>query len=177
MDAEEVTASSALLDESDLYKKEPSKKMVSKTEEQQQPKKKKTKLWIILGVAFIAIAACIYLYFSVGVKNSAAQVPAKDMKTVTFADITVNLADTNSSRYLKTTITLEYSSKDLDKEITASKYKVKDGILKVLRNTSASNLDTPEETDVLKQQLLEEVNSRLTSGKVTGLYFEDFIVQ
>jgi flagellar basal body-associated protein FliL len=54
---------------------------------------------------------------------------------------------------------------------------VKDSAIRVLRNTSSGSLKDPQATENLKQALLKEINSTLTSGKVTGLYFEEFIVQ
>ena len=151
--------------------------MASEVEEKPEPKKKKFKIWIILVVVLIALSAGTYTYFSFGLKKTSAQVTSKDMKSVTLPSITVNLVDGNKSRYLKTTITLEYSSKEVDAELKTSLYKVKDSILKVLRSTSASSLDNPQENEILKGQLLKEVNATLTSGKVSGLYFEEFLVQ
>jgi len=152
--------------------------MVSQTDEKKEPKKKKSKLKILCIVALIAIVACTCGYFNVEIKNAVAQMSKEEMKSMTFPSLTVNLAGANKNSYLKTTITLEYvSSKKLDKEMEEKSYKVTDCILKVLRNTTAAALSNPQETELLKQELLIEINSTLTSGKVTGLYFEEFIVQ
>lgn len=148
--------------------------MASTSEEQQVPKKKKIWFWIFVLLTLILLSTCAYLYFFFGGKNSDSQ--NKEMKSVTLPSFTVNLADTNN-RYLRTTITLEFSSDEVEDEINLSIYKVKDSILKVLRNTKASNLKNPEETQVLKDEILKEVNSQLTTGQVTGLYFGEFIVQ
>jgi flagellar FliL protein len=149
--------------------------MTSQINEMQEPKKKKSKLLILGVIALIAISAGTYLYFSGGLKNSPAQVTKENMKSVTLPSLTVNLAD---SGYVKTTITLEYvSSKKLENELTNNLYEVKDSTIRVLRNTSADTLKNPQATEILKQALLKEINSTLTSGKVTGLYFEEFIVQ
>jgi len=145
-------------------------------EEQKAPRKDKHLIWIVLIVAMICISASAFVYFKVMQKDSA-EVSIKDMKSVTLPSMTVNLADMGGSRYLRTTITLEYSSDKVKDELALSTYKVKDGILKVLRNTKASTLEDPQQTDALKQALLDEVNSRLQSGKITGLYFEELLVQ
>lgn len=149
--------------------------MTSQNDEIKEPKKKKSKLLIICVIAFIAISAGTYLYFSGGLKNAPAQVTKEDMKSVTLPSLTVNLAD---SGYIKTTITLEYaSSKEMDNELAENLYEVKDSTIRVLRNTSADSLKNDQSTEILKQALLKEINSTLSSGKVTGLYFEEFIVQ
>jgi flagellar FliL protein len=150
--------------------------MISRDDEQQVSKKNQRSLWILAIVAFISISACTYMYF-IGFKDSSAQVSARDVKTVTLPSITVNLADTDSSRYLKTTITLEFYSDDVEEELNDSMYKVKDGILKVLRNTKANTMEDTQQTEVLKKALLSEINSRLKSGKITGLYFQELLVQ
>ena len=150
--------------------------MVSKAEEQQVPKKKKSILWIFTFLAFVAMSTGTFGFFHFEGKNLADQITAADMRSVTLPSFTVKLADT-SSRYLKITITLESPSKKVEKELTESSYKVEDSVIKVLRNTSTSNLDDPQKTDMLKQELLNGINAVLTSGKVTGLYFDEFIIQ
>ena len=151
--------------------------MASTDEETQVPKKKKFRLWVLLLAALVSISACTYIFYGSGIKNLDAKINAEDMKSVTLPSFTVNLADTNSNRFLRTTITLEFSSDEVEEELKVSAYKVKDGVLQVLRNTQARSLENPESTELLKQQLLKEVNSRLTNGGVTGIYFEEFIVQ
>lgn len=145
-------------------------------EEQQVPQKNRRGLWIGLIVAILCMSTSVFVYFTFLAKDSAELSP-KDMKSVTLPSLTVNLADANDSRYLRTTITLEYSSDKLEEELKLSMYKVKDGVLKVLRNSRASTFEDPQQTEALKQALLDEVNSRLHSGKITALYFEELLVQ
>lgn len=149
--------------------------MAAKVEEQQVSKKKKSKLWISILI-LVAICAGVFYYFQIAGENPTGQVAAMDMRSVTLDSFTVKLDDT-SSRYLKTTITLESPSKKVEEELNTSSYKVKDSIIKVLRNISASSLDDPQKTDMLKQELLNGINAVLTNGKVTGLYFDEFIIQ
>lgn len=145
-------------------------------EDQQVPRKSKRGLWIGLIVAILCIATAVFVYFTFLAKDSAAVSP-KDMKSITLPSMTVNLADSDRNRYLRTTITLEYSSPKLEEELKLSMYKVKDGVLKVLRNSHASTFEDPQQTDAVKQAMLDEVNSRLQSGKLTALYFEELLVQ
>jgi len=145
-------------------------------EEQSTPVKSKRTIWIGLIVVVLCIVTAVSLYFAFFMKGSGELSP-KDMKSVTLPSMTVNLADINGNRYLRATITLEYSSDKLEEELKLSMYKVKDGVLKVLRNSRASTFEDPQQTDALKQALLDEVNSRLHSGKITALYFEELLVQ
>jgi len=145
-------------------------------EEQEVLKKDRKMLWIVLIVAILCITTSAFVYFTMVAKQSS-EVSPKDMKSVKIPSITVNLADLGGTRYLRTTITLEYSSEKLTEELDLSMYKVKDGILKVLRNTHAKTFEDHQQTEDLKQAMLDEINSRLQSGKITGLYFEELLVQ
>lgn len=151
--------------------------MSAQSEENTNPVRKSSRLWLLAIIAVIAITAGVCLYFNVGLPNSAAQSENKNIKSMTLPSFTVNLADAGGNHYLKTTITLEFSSDAVGKELEKTTYRVRDSILKVLRNTRAITLSSPQGTEALKQQLLTEINSTLTSGKVTGLYFEEFLVQ
>ena len=151
--------------------------MTSPTDESQAPKKKKPRILILIlsAVLLVAIAGGIFLFFN-GSHNVAALFTRKaEIKSLTLPSLTVNLADRG---YVKTTITLEHeSSKELDKELEKNTYELNDSVIKVLRNTSSSSLQNPQATENLKKSLLEEINSNLSNGKITGLYFEEFIVQ
>lgn len=126
----------------------------------------------------ILLAACFFGYFNQPIINAATSWSQEEIKSMTLPSMTVNLADLNRHGYLKTTITLEYvASKQLEKELEEKSYKVRDTILKVLRNTTSLALSNPQETELLKVELSSEINATLTAGKITGIYFEEFIVQ
>jgi len=152
--------------------------MTSQTDESQVPKKKKkSKILIICAIVlvFAIIAGGIFLFFSGNHNVSKLFARKAEIKSLTLPSLTVNLADRG---YVKTTITLEYeSSKELDKEMEENTYELNDSVIKVLRTTSSSSLQNPQATENLKKSLLEEINSTLSDGKITGLYFEEFIVQ
>lgn len=145
-------------------------------DEQQATKSNSKIIWIALIVSMLCIAVSAFVYFNFMAKNTT-EVSPEDMKSVKLPSLTVNLADIGGNRYLRTTITLEYSSDKLTEELNVSMYKVKDGVLKVLRETHAKTFEDPQQVDALKQAMLDEINSRLHSGKITGLYFEELLVQ
>lgn len=152
--------------------------MVLPGDEKPAPTRMKSKLFIISIFVFFVLTAGAYGYFYQPINNAIRSLSKEETRSMTLPSLTVNLADVNRNGYLKTTITLEYlASKELDKELEEKGYKVKDTILKVLRNTTALALSNPQETELLKLELLSAINSALTSGKITGVYFEEFIVQ
>jgi flagellar FliL protein len=152
--------------------------MTSPVDENQVSKtaKKKNKIVLFAGVIlFAAIAGGIFSFFNGQHQLAAMFAREAEIKSLTLPSLTVNLADRG---YVKTTITLEYiASRELDKEMEANTYALKDSAIKVLRNTSFSSLQNPQATENLKKSLMQEINTTLTNGKITGLYFEEFIVQ
>jgi Flagellar basal body-associated protein len=131
---------------------------------------------IVLIVAILCIGASVFVYFNFLAKSSS-EISPKDMKSVKLSSMTVNLADIGGKRYIKTAITLEYSSDKLTEELNTSMYKVKDAVIQVLRETHANTFEDPQQVEALKQKMLDEINSRLQTGKITGLYFEELLVQ
>jgi len=149
--------------------------MASTEEEKKSPSNKRKYL---IGILLVIILSGIagggtYWYLN----RDPADVAAKNRQYVTLPSMTVNLADTGGKRYLRTTITLEYTDHKLKEELDTSMYKVKDGVLQVLRSTYAYQLQEGQELDQIKQALQTEINSRLHKGQITGLYFEELLVQ
>ncbi len=149
--------------------------MTSQVEEKQAPPKKKTWKLIIGLVLLVALASGIFGYFSGNLQLADLLAREEKIKSVTLPSLTVNLADRG---YVKTTITIEYvSTKNMDKAMEENSYELKDSAIKVLRNTSFLSLQNPQATENLKKSLLQEINTTLAEGKITGLYFEEFLVQ
>ncbi len=157
-----------------------------------KPKKKKgKKLTIIMVVIFVVAAAGGFFTFRGGLleKGSLFGLSEKPVTTekveknekvatINFDNIQVNLADQNVVRYLSASVVLEYpDKKKIAKEVTTKGYRLKDGIIKVLRSKKVTDLDTEKKVSLLKKQILAEINSDLTSGKISSVYFEQFIIQ
>jgi flagellar basal body-associated protein FliL len=141
-----------------------------------QRKPKKWRKWLILLLVAIIALAGGYLYFTIWHDTGKASDFSKKKKT-TLASFTVNLVDSNYRRYLRTEITLEYWSDEVHKEVQMSMHRIKDVVLKVLRSKTVIDIDSPNETELLKLELMQAINSVITSGEINGLYFEEFIIQ
>lgn len=90
--------------------------------------------------------------------------------------LVVNLADPGGRRYLRVTITLEFTDPKVEKEMARVGYRVRDAIIQVLRSKTVADL-APDQADKVRQELLDTVNGLLEKGKFTGLYFQEFIIQ
>lgn len=148
--------------------------MASAEEKQVQPPKRNKAVWIVL---VLLLAGALGGGFHWYMNRDPVEVANRNRECITLPSMTVNLADPGGKRYLRTTITLEYTNPKLKEELDTSMYRVKDGILQVLRSTHACQFQEGQQLEQIREALLTETNSRLHKGQVTGLYFEELLVQ
>ena len=89
----------------------------------------------------------------------------------------VNLADKKSRRYLKVTMKLELSNEELLEEIDKRRAQLRDVVLTLLSSKTATEVGTMEGKFLLRQDIIKRVNVNLVTGKVTKVYWEEFVVQ
>ena len=89
----------------------------------------------------------------------------------------VNLADKKSRRYLKVTMKLELSNEELLEEIDKRRAQLRDVVLTLLSSKTAVEVGTMEGKFLLRQDIIKRVNVNLVTGKVTKVYWEEFVVQ
>ena len=121
---------------------------------------------------------------------------AKPPVTVMYAlkERVVNLADTNSPKYLKAQVTLEFidhAAKEPPKgeavklaqehfagEMSAYSAIIEDRVIAVLSSKTASEIVTAAGKEALKQDLISKMNAALhDEEQVVNVYFTSFIVQ
>jgi flagellar FliL protein len=88
----------------------------------------------------------------------------------------VNLIGQGRS-YLKTRIELELDNENTTVEINRRLPQLRDKILTTLSSKSFEDINTLEGKYQLRSELIASLNQYLTTGKVTNIYFTDFIVQ
>jgi len=148
------------------------------------PNKKGRKL-IIIGVIlfFLAIAAGALFMLKgnlggIGEKVSKMSEKEEEIASLSFKTIQVNLADQNMTRYLSTSIVIEYvEDEKLTEEMAEKNYRLKDAIIEVLRSKTVSDLDTGDEITEVKKEIMQAVNQCLTLGKAESVYFEELLIQ
>ncbi len=92
-------------------------------------------------------------------------------------DITVNLADTDQSRFLRAKAKIEVRSEEAKAKVTENMVKINDLIITVLSSKKFSDIRTPNGKYALKEDLVYRMN-RLIGGKpIKNLYFTDFVSQ
>jgi len=88
----------------------------------------------------------------------------------------VNLVG-HEKTYLKAKIELELDSENTIPEINRRLPQLRDDILTTLSSKSFEDICTLEGKYQLRAELKVSLNQRLTTGKVTNIYFTEFIVQ
>lgn len=139
---------------------------------------------IILGALLVGAAAFggYMLASRASNKDSGKEDTQKEIKNETVysaGEFLVNLADTNKKKYLRTTISLAYDAEneDLAEELTKKNDAIRDCIISVLRTKKVENLDTATGPDELKKEIITRVNSLLTKGRLSSVYFKEFVIQ
>ncbi|TLS78430.1 flagellar basal body-associated FliL family protein [Mariprofundus erugo] len=92
-------------------------------------------------------------------------------------NITVNLADTDESRFLRTKIKLEVRSEEAKTKVTENMVKINDLIITMLASKTFAEIRTPQGKYALKEDMVYRLN-RIVGGKpIKNLYFTDFVSQ
>ena len=89
----------------------------------------------------------------------------------------VNIAETNGERYLKIVIQLEVSDQGVGAELEQLKPRIRDSILDLLTPKTFKDLMDPAGNQRLREDIAGRINNILQRGKVTKVYFTDFVIQ
>ena len=154
----------------------------------------KNKLIIIIGGAIIAvlvIAVVVLLMGRDGKAEKVAKAPeAKSEKkgeggekgggssTVYPLDpFIVNIYDGQEIRYLKVKVEFEMAGPEVKSEIDARQAALRDAILVLLTTKSMREIQDLQGKNQLRDEILATTGKILSAGKVTKVYFTDFVVQ
>jgi flagellar protein FliL len=89
----------------------------------------------------------------------------------------VNINDGERDRFLKLKPELELSDPAAGEELKARMPQVKDIVISLLSSQSFSQIRTIEGKDALREELMLRLNALLRSGKVSRVFFTEFVVQ
>lgn len=92
-------------------------------------------------------------------------------------NITVNLADTDQSRFLRTKIKLEVRNEEAQAKVKAHIVKVRDLVITHLMSKKFSEIRTPQGKYELKEDLIWRMNRAIGGKPIKNLYFTDFVSQ
>lgn len=139
-------------------------------------------IMLIVTLALLAFMIFVYLHQSGMWDKLFASSPQEAKATSSFIYIfeqnfLVNLSDKDVLRYLKMTLGVEISDQRVAEEIKNKTVEIRDAIITLVSAQTSEDLSTTEGKEKLKLLIADSVNSFLTSGKVTKVYFVDFVMQ
>ena len=89
----------------------------------------------------------------------------------------VNPADSNGERYLKASVTFEMLDLDVQRELDKRLPQIKNQINNILSSKTISQIQTNKDRENIRREILERVNGVLVKGRLSNVYFEEFVYQ
>jgi flagellar protein FliL len=150
-------------------------------------KKKGNKLVIILLITLIVglfggAGFFGYYYFVKGKAPTETSTQGKEAKveekTVAMEEFILNLADTDSTVYLKTKMFIAFpeKTKGLEEEINKKMPEIRDIVNTSLRLKTSKEFEG-EGLENVRKALIDQINSVLQAGQITNIYFHEIITQ
>jgi flagellar FliL protein len=109
-------------------------------------------------------------------------VPALGQKTqigpmVNIEEFIVNIISGDAAHYVKASLTVELTNEEVTIEVEQRMPQMRDAVLLLISNKTYEELQDLQGKKQLKAELLSKINSFLQTGKVTSIYFTNFVVQ
>ena len=139
---------------------------------------------ISVGLAILTVGG--YIAPKIEEDRVGQQVKKSDMTDAVYLDnlaffkldpMIVNPAGSNGERYLKATISLELNNPEVLAELEKRVPQIKNQINNILSSKSISQLQTNEDKEKLRRDILDRVNGMLVTGRITNVYLEEFVYQ
>lgn len=89
----------------------------------------------------------------------------------------VNIYDGQELRYLKVKVEMEMSNPAIKAELDGRLAAIRDAILVVLTSKTLQDIQDAQGKNQLREEILVAVSKIVAQGKVTKVYFTDFVVQ
>ena len=164
-----------------MAKENRDKEVVKEEERPEGPKKKSKFKWIIIASVALAVVASgtIAGFYLMTKPDPNKPLPVKPvvLSVLPMDPFVVNIAETNGERYLKIVIQLEVSGPGVGPELDQLKPRIRDSILDLLTPKTYKDLMDLAGKQRLREDIAGRINNLLQQGKVTKVYFTDFVIQ
>lgn len=145
---------------------------------------------LVVAIALVILATvgsafATYLIFrsnpssSTAVDAQGVEVKKEMGPTYDVGEFTLNLTGKNggSSRFIRTEIVLETSDKKVVGQLEKRQPQIRDLLISLLRGQSVAQLSTEHGMELLRFEIIQRMNTLITKGEVTDVFFIDLIVQ
>lgn len=140
------------------------------------------KLMLVVMVLLSLLIAAGTSYFMLQQIGGNGQSSSKASESVTelgpthkVGKFTVNLSD--DRRYLRMNLVLEASNKEVISKLETRNPQVRDAVISILRTKKPQDINTQAGIKDLREQIRNELNKFIAEGKVTNVFFTQFVVQ
>ncbi|HKM17077.1 MAG: flagellar basal body-associated FliL family protein [Firmicutes bacterium] len=142
--------------------------------------------FVIVALALVIIASVgsaftAYMMLARNTPNTGAEKAdggARDIgPTYEIGEFTVNLAGTNSIRFIRTGIVLEFTKDSDVREAERREPQIRDRIITILRTCTLADLSAPDGLVQLKAKLIGAINELFGTEKVSDIFFIDLVFQ
>jgi len=145
------------------------------------PKRKTNFKWIIIVSVALAVVASGSIAGYVLMTKADPKKPLPEKPVVISVwpmdAFVINIAETNGERYLKIVIQLEVSDPGVGPELEQFKPRIRDSVLDLLTSKTYKDLMDMAGKQRLREDIAGRINNILQRGKVTKVYFTDFVIQ
>ncbi|HAU32315.1 MAG: Flagellar basal body-associated protein [Desulfotomaculum sp. 46_296] len=151
-------------------------------QETSSKKPKKIKLFIAAGlILFLIAGSAVYICFNHGLKSKIVglkQNKKNAEQTVALSSLVVNLSG-SGQHFVRISCVLVFpeSNKKLAAELEEKNYILSDTLIKTLRGKTAEEIQRDPASKALKENLRQAINTQLTEGQISGVYFAELLVQ
>jgi flagellar protein FliL len=108
-------------------------------------------------------------------QDQEAQTPEAVGKVIPLETFIVNLAGSKGRKVLKVNMELEVIGADIISEIDNRKAQIRDFIIIILSSKTYEEISTKEGKDYLRGEIRDNINTFLSKGKITNVYFTELI--
>lgn len=129
----------------------------------------------LLAAAAIALAFILFRYNMLPFMSKKNQPPKE--YTYDMGDFTVNLDEPDYKRYIKVVVTFGAFDKKLGEELEEKQPQIRDSINKILRSKNVEDVCSAKGMDNVAKEMIDKVNSILSSGKIDNVYFPSILIQ
>ena len=142
----------------------------------------------LIGIAVLALLGAGVFFFMKHSRKSESQVAMtpkemeKMIKTHPIIDlkpfvVNLNTQSSENSKYLKIRIAFKLDNPQVAKEVDYRMPEIQNIILILLGSETAEDLGTTGGKLALRNQIRHRVNSILTLGRISSVYFTEFVIQ
>lgn len=96
---------------------------------------------------------------------------------VTLAPFIVNLADPLGRRFLRVTLDVEVLGSAAVEDLNRSVSRIRDTIILLLSSKSFADLASMEGKILLRNEIVDRLNQIIGAGRVSNVYFTEFVIQ